>query len=198
MASFTIHQVEVKSQAVHLIFSSNTRSIPTTMSYSWGVIIFAALFGMTSAAPSLLPRQAATTQLTFTGAGASFSVNAPVDGSAISLSKRSQPVKTIPIRMKLTFSQNRQYPRRRLHCSSRDCELFLRGRRWSEAHRTRSQLRRHHRTTPDDRACQLPIAAAPLLGRICCHFMSYERRNRVRQAVNFTIALSQIQSDNCT
>ncbi|KAG6358279.1 hypothetical protein INS49_014163 [Diaporthe citri] len=55
------------------------------MSYSWGIIIFAAIFGITSAAPSLLPRQAATTQLTFTGAGASFSVTAPVDGSAVTL-----------------------------------------------------------------------------------------------------------------
>ncbi|KAJ0116774.1 hypothetical protein N8I77_003062 [Diaporthe amygdali] len=55
------------------------------MSSSWGLIIFAALVGLTSAAPSLLPRQAATTQLTFTGAGAAFSVTAPVDGSNVTL-----------------------------------------------------------------------------------------------------------------
>ncbi|KAG8158179.1 hypothetical protein KVR01_011940 [Diaporthe batatas] len=54
------------------------------MSYSWAIIIFAALLGITSGAPSLLPRQAATTQLTFTGAGASFTVNAPI-GGAVSL-----------------------------------------------------------------------------------------------------------------
>jgi hypothetical protein len=133
------------------------------MSYSWAIIIFAALFGMTSAAPSLLPRQAATTQLTFTGAGASFSVNAPVDGSAVALSKPSKRVQLVAITRKLTCSHERQHPSRRLHRSSRNCKLRLRGCRWSEAHCTGSQLRRHHRTTSDDRACQLPIAPAPLL-----------------------------------
>lgn len=141
MASFTFHQVEVKSRAVHLIFSANTRFTATTMSFSWGIIIFAALFGITSAAPSLLPRQAATTQLTFTGAGASFSVNAPVDGSAVTLSMPSQRGPThsninIAISTKLTCYHNRQHPGCRLHRSSRNCKLFLRGCRWSKAHCT--------------------------------------------------------------
>lgn len=130
------------------------------MSVSWRIIIFAAIFGITSAAPSLLPRQAATTQLTFTGAGASFSVNAPVDGSAVTLSRLLQLVQRMAITTtKLTRSRNRQHLGRRLHRSSRDCKLFIRGRRWSEAHRTWSQCRRHHRTTPDDRACELSIVA---------------------------------------
>lgn len=68
-------------------FSSHALFQPYVMSCSWELIFFAALVGITSAAPSLLPRQAATTQLTFSGAGASFSATAPVDGSNISLSK---------------------------------------------------------------------------------------------------------------
>lgn len=133
------------------------------MSFSWGIIIFAAIFGITSAAPSLLPRQAATTQLTFTGAGASFSVAAPVDGSAVTLSRLLQLVQRMAITTttKLTGSHNRQHLGRRLHRSSGDCKLFIRGRRWSEAHCAWSQFRRHHRTAPDDRACQLSIAAFP-------------------------------------
>lgn len=118
--------VEVKSRTVHLISVPTLASLqPTTMSYSWGIIIFAALFGITSAAPSLLPRQAATTQLTFTGAGASFSVTAPVDGSAVTLSKLSQLVQHIAITLKLTCSHNRQHTGRRLHRPSRDCELLI-------------------------------------------------------------------------
>lgn len=132
------------------------------MSFSWGIIIFAAIFGITSAAPSLLPRQAATTQLTFTGAGASFTVTASVDGSAVTLSRLIQLVQRVVITTgKLICSHNRQHLGRRLHRSSRDCKLFIRGCRWSEAHRTWSQFRRHHRTAPDDRACQLSIAAFP-------------------------------------
>lgn len=164
MASFVFGQVKVKSRAVHLIFSfqHSLLYIIITMSYSWAIIIFAALFGITSAAPSLLPRQAATTQLTFTGAGASFSVNAPVDGSAVSLSKQAPCTQPIPT-TKLTLSHRRQYPGRRLHRSSRHCELFFRRGRWGEAHRTWSQLRGHHCTSPDDRACQLPIALVSTL-----------------------------------
>lgn len=134
------------------------------MSYSWGIIIFTALFGITSAAPSLLPRQAATTQLTFTGAGASFSVNAPVDGSAVTLSKSTQLVQLKAITTKLICPHNRQHTGRRFHRPSRDCELFIRRRRWSKAYRTRSQLRRHHRTAPDDRSCELPIATFSFFG----------------------------------
>ncbi|KAI3394193.1 hypothetical protein diail_3148 [Diaporthe ilicicola] len=85
------------------------------MSSSWALIIFAALVDITSAAPSLLPRQAATTQLTFTGAGASFSVTAPVDGSNVALKKTLTGVPT----------HNRQHHGRRLHRTSRDCELLL-------------------------------------------------------------------------
>lgn len=172
--------VEVKSRAVHLI------SLPTlallqliTMSYSWGIIIFAAIFGITSAAPSLLPRQAATTQLTFTGAGASFSVNAPVDGSAVTLSKFCQLAQHIAITIKLTCSHNRQHPGRRLHCTSRDRELLIRRCRWSEAYRARSQLRRYHRTAPDDRACELPVTAFSSFGGLLFHEL---RKRELRTA----------------
>lgn len=177
--------VEVKSRPVHLIFSPTLAlSQPTTMSYSWGIIIFAALFGITSAAPSLLPRQAATTQLTFTGAGASFSVTAPVDGSAVSLSKLCLLIQLTAIKTLLTCSHNRQHPGRRLHRPSRDCELFIRGRRWSEAHRAWSQFRRHHRTASNDRACELPIDACRVLYLERLYlFMVYETCNSERQAV---------------
>lgn len=46
-----------------------------------------------AAASPFLPRQArnATTQLTFTGAGASFSITAPVDGSTFQLGESTTP-----------------------------------------------------------------------------------------------------------
>lgn len=60
----------------------------------------ACLLGLATAAPSsyhILPRQsnttaAATTQLTFTGAGSSFSVTAPLDGSNFKIRRPPPPL----------------------------------------------------------------------------------------------------------